>query len=73
MISELMCADRLLLDCARSFVTALERLEGSDSTGMLAAQVELDECLHDLRIAAGGSCCCDPGSCPGLISTTRAR
>jgi hypothetical protein len=61
-----------LEDAAVAYVEARIGYAGADGPNLIGAQVHLDECYHDLALLAVGSCDCDPGTCPGLISTTRA-
>lgn len=58
--------ERALLDAARRFIVADERLKGDphpdpgDVIASLAAR-------HDMQLLAGAACGCDEGDCPGVI------
>lgn len=51
---------------ARALVQAGRRVSGSTTTAsMLDGLADRDAAYHDLTLALGEPCDCDPGTCPG--------
>ncbi len=58
--------ERQLLDAARRFIHANERMDGDPNPdkGVVIASLSA---RHDMNLLCGVPCGCDEGTCPGLI------